>query len=60
MAEILETQEQFPVKAGIQGLNGIAFGDAGRLLAASAPRTGRFLLFGQKKSAKEKAARLSR
>ena len=28
MAEILKTQEQFSVQAGIQGLNGIACGDA--------------------------------
>jgi len=28
MAEILETQEQFPVQAGIQGLMEIARGDA--------------------------------
>jgi len=44
MAEILETQEQFPVQAGIQCLIGIACGDTHGFDAARRAAAGYFLV----------------
>ena len=43
-----------PANAGIQGLHGIACGDAGKLIAASAPQAGYFSLLVQRKVTKRK------
>ena len=55
MAEILKTQEQFSVQAGIQGLNGIACGDAvNDFDAAGRAAAGYFSLLVQRKVTKRK------